>query len=99
MSGVLWSTYRTIIEEPAAKLSVDRLSKLHERFEDQWEGFTWLVAREPEAISMHKRVGNTVYRLAHRSGDKDYGLVDIAVVYTFDDETVTIYDVQAWIPV
>ena len=91
-----WSGARTVIEEPSASASIDRLSKAHERFADQWEGFKWLVAREPESVSMHKRVGNTVFRLAHRAGDKSCGLVEIAVVYTYDDDTVTIYDVQAW---
>lgn len=92
----LWDTYRTVVEEPKAQKSVDRLTKEREKFAKQWEGFTWLVARTPEEISRPIKTGNVEYRLAHREGDNKARLSDIAVLYTFDGEEVKIIDVNAW---
>lgn len=96
LSGNTWSSARTVIEEPLATLSIENLSKKYSRFSDQWMGITWLLARKPKDIGLHKRVGNNRFYLANRSGDKKHDLVEVAIVYTFDDDAVTIYDVNAW---
>lgn len=91
-----WGNYRTVIENPEAERKIDELRSKFDRFDDQWEGFKWLVSREPEEISLRKVVGSTEYRLAHRKGDMEVGLPDFAVVYTFDADQVVIIDVEAW---
>ena len=91
-----WRNYRTVIEEPDASVSIDKFAKRYDRFEEQWEGFKWLVARNPEGISFRMSYNNFEYRLAHRTGDMSLGLPDIAVVYGFDENTVQIIDVSAW---
>jgi len=92
-----WSRYRTIIEEPAASNSIEALSEAHERFSDQWDGFVWLVARQPKEISLKKTVGGVDYRLSHREGNAQYNLPDIAVIFLYDDDSVTIVDVSVWV--
>lgn len=92
----IWSSARTVIEEPQATLSIEKLSEKHARFSDQWVGLTWLIARKPGDIGLHKKIGNNRFYLTNRSGNKAYDLVEIAVVYTFDEDAVTIYGVEAW---
>ena len=94
--GAGWLRYRSVIEEPAASEAIDALKRKHERFSEQWDGFVWLVARHPENISAKNNVNGIEYHLSHRSGDKRYGIPDLSVVYTFDDDTVTIIDVTTW---
>lgn len=91
-----WIRYRTVIESKQASLSIESLGEKFDRFEAQWNGFVWLVSRNPEEISRKKLVNNTEYRLAHRSGDMNVGLPDISVIYTYDSDQVEIIDVEAW---
>ena len=89
--------YRTIVEEPEASISIDRLKRVYERFEKQWEGFIWLVARTPEKISLRMIYQDQEYRLAHRKGEIELGLPDFAVVYHYDEDYVRIIDVKVWV--
>lgn len=94
--GTGWLRYRTVIEEPAASESIDALKRKHERFPELWEGFVWLVARHAENISAKNNVNGIEYHLSHRSGDNRYGIPELSVIYTFDENTVTIIDVASW---
>jgi len=91
-----WIRYRTVVESNKASLSIESLETKFERFEDQWNGFVWLVSRDPGKISRKNIVNNIEYRLAHRSGDMSVGLPDIGVIYIYDDNEVEIIDVEAW---
>lgn len=99
--GNEWVTHRTIIEEPKATQSIEKLTEKHERFDDQWTGFSWLLSRSPE-LGRKKTFNGDVYYLMHRvyrlmrDDAPNHGLVEIAVVYKFDDKTVTLIDVNAW---
>ena len=88
--------YRTIVEEPKASVSIDRLKREYERFEEQWEGFKWLVARTPAKISLRTTLQNQGYHLAHRKGEMAQGLPDFAVVYQYNEDYVRIIDVEVW---
>jgi hypothetical protein len=88
-------SHRTIIEEPNASESLDGLKGKHERFDSQWLGFSWLLCRTPE-LSRHKLEAEKEYRLMHRAGDSNFGLMGIAAVYTYDDNQVILIDIQAW---
>ena len=87
---------RTVVEEPKASVSIDRLKRKYERFEEQWDGFIWLVARTPENNSYSMIYENEEYHLAHRKGEMKLGLPDFAVVYQFDEDNVRIIDIEAW---
>lgn len=91
-----WGNYRTIIESQQVEARVEALKRKYERFADQWEGLKWLVSRMPEEVSLRKVVGDTEYRLTHRTGEAEIGLPDIAAVYTFDDNNVEIIAVEVW---
>ena len=93
-----WSKLKTIVEEPEAEASIDRLSQEYPRFSDQWEGLKWLLARKPEEISRIRKVDNHVFHLAHRTGDKLFRTLEIAVVYKIEDSEVIVFDVNAWPP-
>lgn len=91
-----WGNFRTVVENPEVEVKIDELKNKFERFDDQWEGFKWLVSRRPEEISLGKTINEREYRLTHRKGDKDVGLPDIAVIYTFNSDEVIIIAVEAW---
>ena len=91
-----WGNYRTIIESQQVEAKVEALKRKYERFASQWEGLKWLVSRMPEEVSLRKVVGDAEYRLAHRTGEAEIGLPDIAAVYTFDDNNVEIIAVEVW---
>jgi len=90
-----WLSSRTIIESEEASTSLLRLGKEFERFDDQWIGFSWFLCRSPEK-SRHKELNGLEYRLMHRAGDSKFSLVGIAAVYTYDENCVSLIDVQAW---
>lgn len=98
MQGNPWRNYRTVVEETEASEEIAKLKQQHPRFEEQWDGFVWLVARKPVEISLGKIIDGVTYRLSHRAGDARSNLPDLAVLYTFDDTSVTILYVSVWEP-
>lgn len=93
-----WSTHRTVVEEPDAEASVEKLKRRFDRFSDQWEGLKWLLARKPNDIALKATLEGTVYCLAHRKGHEVFGIPEIAVLYKYDDNEVVVFDVMAWDP-
>ena len=91
-----WTTHRSIVEEAAAQKSVETLSKKFDRFSEQWEGLQWLLAREPDTTSAKQEKDGVQYCLAHRKGNAQFNIPDIAAVYTFNDKEVVVLDVAAF---
>jgi len=99
-----WKIGRTIIEEDQASKSLDLLKEKFERFDEQWVGFSWFLARSPEKSFSREFTGKKqkneikVFHLMHRAGDDSCGLVEIAATYTYNDHEVVLLDVSAWKP-
>ncbi|MCY4184097.1 MAG: hypothetical protein OXC82_13590 [Rhodobacteraceae bacterium] len=43
-----WTVFREIVLEERAHEFIDQASAQNNRFEDQWRGVEWLLARTPE---------------------------------------------------
>jgi hypothetical protein len=89
-----WQRLRTIVEEAAAHEAADLFSKQFPRFNQAWEGLKWLLARHP-TVGYKNNVNGTTYYLHVVAGDELAGTPQIAVVYTFDENQVVIYDTSA----
>jgi len=94
-----WGIRRKIRVTEKACESIKKLRKEHRRFDEQWEGLKWLLERNPEK-SQPMRLENQggVYYAMRKYGDPDYDLVELAVVFTYDDREVTIYGVTTLNP-
>ena len=93
----MWSTHRTITEEENVEREVDALIQKYPRFEDQWDGLKWILCRHPEMDNArHQVINGKKHWLAHTKGDLSHDLVEIAVIYTFDENEVCILGVGAF---
>ena len=78
---------------PQAKNTISELKKRYWRFESQWKGFTWLMRRDPRAHKHEYPYENDRHYSALFKGDIENDLPDMYVMYTFDDNTLTIIGV------
>ena len=92
----VWFHARTVVETAAAQSAVDGYAGQFNRFEDAFEALKWLLAHRCDDLpSLRRTVGGVEYVLYKQAGDIIANTPDITVVYTFDDDEVTILDVHA----
>jgi hypothetical protein len=93
---VNWFTARTIVEEVAVELAVDRFSKKFPRFSDAFEALKWLLARKVETLQAAMRTENNVtYYLYRQAPDALAETPAVSVVYTYDQNQVVLLDLRA----
>ena len=91
-----WFHARTIVEEPAAERAAARFVKKFTRFDDAFEALKWLLARECETLSGPSRtVGDVEYHLYRQAADHLAGTPEITVLFTYDDNEITIIGINA----
>lgn len=87
---------RTIVEEPGASESADRLKREFPRFDEAYEALKWILARSCDDLHSRKReIDGVLYYLHRRSGDAIANTPDITILFTFDDDEVNLVDVTA----
>ena len=92
----VWFHARTVIESADAQAAVDGYGGQFDRFEDAFEALKWLLAHKCDGLpSLRRGVGGIDYILYKQAGDIIAGTPNITVVYTFDDDEVTILHVRA----
>jgi hypothetical protein len=91
----VWQRLRTIVLEPAAQEAADSFCEEFPRFEEAWDALQWLLARHPRQVGSRKAVNGREYWACVRAPDEIAGTPQIAVVYSFDNDEVVIYDVKA----
>jgi hypothetical protein len=95
---VAWAVLRTVIEERVVSDAADRFTVTFSRFDEAWDALRWLLARDPAQKNAARYVGAGV---AHgvmvyvQAGDPIARTPDIWVVYTYNDDTVTIMGINA----
>ena len=88
MAGKKWFSARTVIEEDAVKDLIDSESKKYHRLNDIFEGLKWRLARRPESgLEISDNPRKWIFKTYPWSVG---GAAVITVIYTFDDDTVTI---------
>ena len=95
MSPPSRSTYRTIVLEEVAEEFVNEQNQVkNSRFEDQWRGVEWILARSPEE---GETCGpeNPGKFLVYVFTENQYAETrSVSVLYSYDENQVTIYSVR-----
>jgi hypothetical protein len=77
----------------------DETNRFHRElagFEDAWRALTWLLARSPEKLSVLSKIINGVtYHLYTQGSDEWAQSPSITILYSFDDQFVTLYGITA----
>ncbi len=91
-----WFHARTIVEEPEVQEAADRFRGEFQRFEEAFEALKWLLARKCDDLeSLRRKVHGMEYHLYRQAADRLAGTPEITVLYTFDDDEVSIIGVNA----
>ena len=88
---VWWVTNRTISYEPAAQVVLDSFSNPHDRFQDQLMGLEWLLSRTPQVGVPATSDEKERFLLLVSKGDEAAGLGDIWILYSYDENVVTVH--------
>lgn len=85
--------YRTIVLDHEAQKIVDQEQATETRFEDQWRGVEWRLARSPQ---VGKRVLSApeTYLVDVYSGNPHANTHDLRVVYSFDRDRVHVHSIR-----
>ena len=86
-----WFNARTIVLDDKARHFVDQAEKEHARFEDQWRGAEWLLARSPEkgiSRDQHYPMEYLVYVIPENSWAKTR---ELWILYSYDEDRVIIH--------
>lgn len=76
--------------------SVDKLGRKFKRFPKAYDALEWLLARGCENLeSVPAIIKGTKYHLHRRAADVIAGTPSIIIIYTYDDDTVTIVAIEA----
>ena len=86
---------RSVIESPDVEERVNELRKIHERFENVFDGLKWLLARDGDilgqAISTSENEGFRIYKTALPVIDE---LSEMRAVYKVTDDTIELIDLD-----
>lgn len=86
---------RTVVEALSVELDVRSAIKKHARFREAYEALTWLLARKcEEMVELGAMRLDDEHYLYSQNSDPIAQTPNIAVLYTFDDETVTIVGIH-----
>ncbi len=91
-----WFYAREIIEDLEAQEAADQFRVQFDRFEDAFEALKWLLARKCDEIeALRRSVDGVEYHLYRQASDPIAGTPEIVVLYTYDDDQVTIIGLNA----
>lgn len=82
---------RQVVQSYRVSLTIDLAAEKEPNVEDTMRGIEWVLARAPQR---GKQIGTSAYYL-YRSEKLAMNRPSMTVLYTFDDEQVTLSDV--WI--
>jgi hypothetical protein len=94
----LWQLLRSIVLESEASAEHDAFAAAFPRFDEQWRGAEWFLARTPEVGVSKQHEGIPIYLLVRR-GDPLANTPDLAVIYTFDEKEVVVHAIKATQPI
>ena len=89
--GAPWARRRSIVLDDDAQEFVDSTPSDQNRFGDQWEGLEWLLAHTPEVGKPRSSKQPTEFLLLPILKSEMADTRDIVILYSYDDNTVTIH--------
>ena len=86
---------RTIIESAVAQEKADKYANTEKRFTELYAGLKWKLAHSCEKMQhMSRKIEGKDYHLSVVPGDNDAGTREVTVLYSYNDEEVTIHDFE-----
>lgn len=88
-----WARYRTVVLDSRAEEFVNREQK-NLRFEDQWNGVEWILARTPDSglPRLHSSPTNYLLYVFPENLLAETGKLE--VLYSYDEDVVTVHAVR-----
>jgi len=94
MNGGTWPTYRTVILDQSVQEFVDEQVQVANRFEDQWNGIEWLLARSPHIGLPRDRNNPTTNVLYVVAANETAGTNEVWLLYSYTDSEVAIQGIK-----
>ena len=89
-----WAVYRTIVLDEPVRKFVDHESSKANRFEDQWDGVVWHLARKPEK-GLPRYPQNPDKYLLHIFAANPLGSTrELWVLYSYNQNEVQIHAIR-----
>lgn len=88
-----WPHYRTVVLDDRAQQEVDRERHLTARFDDQWRGIEWKLSHAPGEGSPRVAENTTQDLVYVYPANAVVGTRAIAVLYSYNEDTVTVHAV------
>lgn len=89
-----WSIYRDVALDPHAQSFVDEAAERIPRFDEQWRGIEWFLARRPEKGTPRYHHEATKYLVYVFPGNRWAKTRELWVLYSYDDDRVIIHLVR-----
>lgn len=89
-----WTAYREIHYEALAQAVLEKFEDPHDRFHDQLMGIEWLLCRTPSIGRPKSKDSPEAELLAVWKGNVHIGTNDVWLLYSFDDESVTVHGIK-----
>ncbi len=86
-----WSQYRTIVLDESARRFVDSELSRPRRFDDQWSGVEWRLARKPEIGVPRWSAKPNEYLFYVFSANEVAATRELWVLYSYDQNEVHIH--------
>lgn len=93
-----WSQYRTIVLEPKAESFVSKQERELPRFEEQWQGVEWILARSPDKGIPRLHSEPDKFLLEGISANDAAGTQELWILYSYDKDCVYVHDVKFLVP-
>lgn len=90
----LWTAYRDIRYDAPAQDVVDSFTDPNDRFQDQLMGIEWLLCRTPGIGRPKQKDEPENNLLAVWKGNSSIGTFDVWVLYSYDDDCVTVHGIK-----
>lgn len=88
---MLWATHRTVVLEKRTQEFVDEVHLLAPRFDDQWRGVEWLLARTPQVGTPRLTDKQEEYLICVFPRNNLAGTNELWVLYSYDKDQVVIH--------
>ena len=89
-----WSGYREIHYEASAQQVVDGFTAPNDRFQEQLMGIEWLLCRTPNIGRPKSKDVPNANLIGVWKGSARSGTFDVWVLYSYDDDCVTIHGMK-----
>ena len=93
-NGPYWPQFRTVVLDHRAQDFVDREQRQSPKFENQWRGVEWLLARTPEAGAPRVPASPMSYLVYVIPANPLAGTRELWVLYSYNQEEVQVHGVE-----